>query len=1358
MAISGEELIVHSKKVMVLFVRTSYTSSRAHPLVFSLVLCIPMLYSSFPRLFGFLVSVSPVIVCTALLLGLLLSYGAPNIPETDEDDKGTREVSSLKIEATATDLAVKKTERFLVENQVGNRTEIQEIGEREALLSQRDDSTHNKSEGNIRTTSTRSEGDEKADIVLTAGLMGKYEKLETQDEDKLIQNRELPRPEILESKGISVEKPAEVKEVSKEVGASFSTDPLKGHILAIAEAPLDDQFDSTLGSPWLHIDRHDTSFDSVSDHTESSSPSASMIDTTPMLDELHPLLGSEHPQCASISKDDSNVASQELLLGHGSDDDGNENKAKNHENEKDKEAFEEKDDVTIAAVEWTKDDQKNVTDLGSFELERSQRLESLILKRRARKNVRFLTGNNPKGADYLTSMDKVSHFHFHVPHISATRHNPFRSPDDSEVSMGLPPIPSSAPSCLADRGNPFDYLYDLADEHSSHIDENWEQKEFMSSPNCEMFRSIRSFNVEGMELEQERHCSRFDPNFEAERMDPEEESSFQRKFSNSGDLKVSSTPASVATVEYDAKRKVESIDVEEEMNDLVTNDHGIVLDTKFVIEETCQDNDFGSVEEHTREEIEIDAPISDGEGLKVIEENHDKATYSFSSGADGVISKSTFHEELAKLEQTREHSEIFFSNSNLFGMDNKADDYQFLYPISDSSTLATEEAMSRISTSNGGLLDADNEASSASSSWMQTEVLGVESSQVVPDLADVKSFINLLSIKGSTVEKFLSHDEGLLMTPQGIVFTEVNETRLKKSNKAGQHDIIENELSPVQGDSGHLFSPVFPEPPHLDIVNDLSSFHDLSSLVTESSESATVDMISSTSKEGNMIVDALTSSFSEVSHFSGDLVLSKFDKELLVRDKPQIQSQSFTDDFGKPHTSILDLYPIPEGNLEDLEPAEEEVSSPNPNEVICLSGLQITEEPYMNILDIKQFPFTDEASHSLSRDFLIHELELHSPSVLITDVSSHHGATTEFQLVELTESMDFPVLPTMESVFEVKLSRDSAESRDVIQNAVWGGKKVLDKLESSDENHPEVLEATDIDESLLSELDKVGDFHAEESTPDQLGFELMMSSDVSSDCVSTDPSSCGLHVCPREPEVSIGKSSVLANMSQSISSGADLGRTEELHSVVNNLKDMESEVGTSSFWSSNEDLEGTVYNPMLQILASSSIQEMVSVMNRPHEEDVMLSLLDSRFDKSLATDSVLEPRAIVIAQGGHEQRVTDTDLLVLEAKSVEDIHSATQQITEEHVFKPMIPEVIPSEKEPKKIQSDFLVLGAKSLEDIEETVEHLKAEVLGVRPGDDIRESCSRVERNELKLEVGTVPEDFGSNSWTSMKNQKIQK
>ncbi|RWW48095.1 hypothetical protein BHE74_00045872, partial [Ensete ventricosum] len=188
-------------------------------------------------------------------------------------DKGTREVSSLKIEATAMDLVGEKTDRFLVENHVGNITEIQETGEREALLSQRDDSAHNKSEGGICTTPTRSEGDEKADIVLTAGSMGKYEKLETQDEDKLTDSK-----------------------------------------------------------------------------------------------------------------------------------------------------------------------------IENFNVRRCW-----------------------KAKEYL--------YHTFLQQDII----PSRSPDDSEVPMGLSLIPSSAPSCLADRGNPFDYLYDLADEHSSHIDENWEQEFYVRS-------------------------------------------------------------------------------------------------------------------------------------------------------------------------------------------------------------------------------------------------------------------------------------------------------------------------------------------------------------------------------------------------------------------------------------------------------------------------------------------------------------------------------------------------------------------------------------------------------------------------------------------------------------------------------------------------------------------------------------------------------------------------------------------------------------------------------------------------------------------------------------------------------------
>ncbi|KAH0453027.1 hypothetical protein IEQ34_017351 [Dendrobium chrysotoxum] len=60
-----------------------------------------------------------------------------------------------------------------------------------------------------------------------------------------------------------------------------------------------------------------------------------------------------------------------------------EEETENQADEEDEEAQEEKDN-NEAVVKWTADDQKNLMDLGSSELERNQRLENLIAKRRAR--------------------------------------------------------------------------------------------------------------------------------------------------------------------------------------------------------------------------------------------------------------------------------------------------------------------------------------------------------------------------------------------------------------------------------------------------------------------------------------------------------------------------------------------------------------------------------------------------------------------------------------------------------------------------------------------------------------------------------------------------------------------------------------------------------------------------------------------------------------------------------------------------------------------------------------------------------------------------------------------------------------
>ncbi|KAJ6855006.1 hypothetical protein NC651_039853 [Populus alba x Populus x berolinensis] len=85
-----------------------------------------LLYSSFPVLFSLLVSASPVLICTAILLGTLLCFGEPNAPdietEKEEEEEASHEISSLKKEGVVEDatFVVQKDESFRLERYVGN--------------------------------------------------------------------------------------------------------------------------------------------------------------------------------------------------------------------------------------------------------------------------------------------------------------------------------------------------------------------------------------------------------------------------------------------------------------------------------------------------------------------------------------------------------------------------------------------------------------------------------------------------------------------------------------------------------------------------------------------------------------------------------------------------------------------------------------------------------------------------------------------------------------------------------------------------------------------------------------------------------------------------------------------------------------------------------------------------------------------------------------------------------------------------------------------------------------------------------------------------------------------------------------
>ncbi|GMH09269.1 hypothetical protein Nepgr_011110 [Nepenthes gracilis] len=101
-------------------------------------------------------------------------------------------------------------------------------------------------------------------------------------------------------------------------------------------------------------------------------------------------------------------------------------------------------------VTWTEDDEKNLKDLGSSELERDQRLENLIARRRALRNFSMIPDLN------LIDLDDGYH-PFQVAHISTTRFNPFNVPDESTHQSGVLNVPGSAPSIFLPRQNPFDY-------------------------------------------------------------------------------------------------------------------------------------------------------------------------------------------------------------------------------------------------------------------------------------------------------------------------------------------------------------------------------------------------------------------------------------------------------------------------------------------------------------------------------------------------------------------------------------------------------------------------------------------------------------------------------------------------------------------------------------------------------------------------------------------------------------------------------------------------------------------------------------------------------------------------------------
>lgn len=109
LASNSKKLARVVKNGIIIFSVFCYRFARKHPIISALLFCFGLLYVVHPWLFFFLVSSSPVLISTALLLGTLLSLGQPHIPQIDDVDEEEEDVK-VSSEAHEDDDEKKKNE------------------------------------------------------------------------------------------------------------------------------------------------------------------------------------------------------------------------------------------------------------------------------------------------------------------------------------------------------------------------------------------------------------------------------------------------------------------------------------------------------------------------------------------------------------------------------------------------------------------------------------------------------------------------------------------------------------------------------------------------------------------------------------------------------------------------------------------------------------------------------------------------------------------------------------------------------------------------------------------------------------------------------------------------------------------------------------------------------------------------------------------------------------------------------------------------------------------------------------------------------------------------------------------------
>lgn len=112
-----------SRKFDVVMIRTCCRSVCKHPFLVGMVFSLIFLFRSFPFLFSLLVYASPILVCTAFLLGTLLSFGQSKVSEIEKQQHHSHGIDSLKPEVSESDTVAVKRDESLFEGKRNDTVE-----------------------------------------------------------------------------------------------------------------------------------------------------------------------------------------------------------------------------------------------------------------------------------------------------------------------------------------------------------------------------------------------------------------------------------------------------------------------------------------------------------------------------------------------------------------------------------------------------------------------------------------------------------------------------------------------------------------------------------------------------------------------------------------------------------------------------------------------------------------------------------------------------------------------------------------------------------------------------------------------------------------------------------------------------------------------------------------------------------------------------------------------------------------------------------------------------------------------------------------------------------------------------------